>query len=551
MREGELKGESLKISRFTHDAVNKTMKTLILSLIILTTLFATDRFKGELPIGLTAEEQTRIHEIYTMGRETDPPPGPVRNIAEYERMEGVLIRYPFGISTTLIAEMSQEVTIYCLVSSGSQNSANSSMSNAGVNMENVVYVTGSTDSYWTRDYGPWWVVDGNRNVSVVDFTYNRPRPNDNQAPMKMSNHLNVSYYATDLVHAGGNYMTDGMGVSASTDLVYEENDISNAEIHQIMDDYYGIETYHVVADPNNTYIDHIDCWGKYLSPTKVLIREVPTSHAQYDEIEATATYFGNDTNEWGEPWDVYRVWTPNNQPYTNSLILNEKVLVPVTGSSWDDEAIESYEAAMPGFDIIPFTGSWESTDALHCRVKGIPDLEMLQVFHNPINDSTEAFYNGYSVEVIIDDLSEAGLIEDSIKVFWKTPEMTDWTSEPLYGSDIPEEPDLWSGWIPSQGESGNILYFIQSADSSGRIENSPLAGWHEFLALPPNTCLEWVLGDMNNSGDLDVMDILILADYVSSGDFPGACPQSVSDVNEDGNLNIMDVIILLNLIMNP
>jgi hypothetical protein len=56
---------------------------------------------------------------------------------------------------------------------------------------------------------------------------------------------------------------------------------------------------------------------------------------------------------------------------------------------------------------------------------------------------------------------------------------------------------------------------------------------------------------MNNSGDLDVMDILILADYVSSGDFPGACPQSVSDVNEDGNLNIMDVIILLNLIMNP
>jgi len=40
-----------------------------------------------------------------MGRETDPPPGPIRNIAEYERMEGVLIRYPFGISTAVIAEM--------------------------------------------------------------------------------------------------------------------------------------------------------------------------------------------------------------------------------------------------------------------------------------------------------------------------------------------------------------------------------------------------------------------------------------------------------------
>ena len=526
------------------------MIKLIPVLFLFPCLFATDRFNGELPIGLTEEEKTRVHEIYNMGRETDPPPGPIRNIAEYERMEGVLIRYPFGISTAVIAEMSEDVTVYCLVSSSQQNSANSSMENGGVNMENVVYVTGSTDSYWTRDYGPWWVVDGNRDVSVVDFTYNRPRPNDNQAPTKMANYLNVPYFASDIVHAGGNYMTDGLGTSASTDLVYVENSIPNSQVLQIMEDYYGIETYHVLDDPNNTYIDHIDCWGKYLSPTKVLIREVPASHAQYGEIEATATYFGNSTNEWGEPWDVYRVWTPNDQPYTNSLILNEKVLVPVTGSSWDDEALTAYEEAMPGFDILPFTGSWESTDALHCRIKGIPDLEMLQIFHNPINDSTEAIDNGYPVEVIIDDLSEAGLIEDSIKVFWKNPNVNDWNSEYLYGSDVPEEPNTWSGWIPTQ-EEGTIQYYIQSADSSGRIENSPLAGWHEFWALPLNTCLEWDLGDLNNSGNIDVFDILLLADYVNSGYFPGSCPQTVSDINSDGNLNVIDVIILVNMIIYP
>ena len=523
---------------------------MILVLVLFPSLFATDRFDGELPIGLTEEEKTRIHEIYNMGRETDPPPGLIRNIAEYERMEGVLIRYPFGISTALIAEMSEDVIVYCLVSSSQQNSANSSMTNGGVNMENIVYITGSTDSYWTRDYGPWWVVDGNRDVSVVDFTYNRPRPNDNQAPSKMANYLDVPYFASDIVHAGGNYMTDGMGISASTDLVYEENSIPNSQVLQIMEDYYGIETYHVLDDPNNTYIDHIDCWGKYLSPTKVLIREVPASHAQFDEIEATATYFGNSTNEWGEPWDVYRVWTPNDQPYTNSLILNEKILVPVTGSSWDDEALAAYEEAMPGFDILPFTGSWESTDALHCRVKGIPDLGMLQIFHNPINDSTEAIDNGYPVEVIIDDLSDAGLIEDSIKVFWKIPGMSEWNSDYLYVSDVPEEPNTWSGWIPTQ-EEGMIQYYIQSADSSGRIENSPLAGWHDFWALPPNTCLQWDSGDMNNSGNIDVFDILLLADYVNSGYFPGSCPQTVSDINSDGNLNLIDVIALVNMIIYP
>ena len=104
-------------------------------------------------------------------------------------MQGVLIRYPFGISTSLIREMAEDVKIYCLVSSSSQNSAYNSMNGAGVDMNNVEFITGSTDSYWTRDYGPWWVVDGNSDVGVGDFTYNRPRPNDNNAPQKVANYL--------------------------------------------------------------------------------------------------------------------------------------------------------------------------------------------------------------------------------------------------------------------------------------------------------------------------------------------------------------------------
>ena len=51
----------------------------------------------ELPIGFTEEEWKRRHLIKDMGRETEPPIGPVRNIAEYEPMQGALIRYPFGI----------------------------------------------------------------------------------------------------------------------------------------------------------------------------------------------------------------------------------------------------------------------------------------------------------------------------------------------------------------------------------------------------------------------------------------------------------------------
>ena len=219
----------------------KIKKILMFSL-LLSTLLA-----EELPIGFTLDELSNLDIISTMGRETTPPPQPVRNIAEYEPMQGVLIRYPFGISTSLIASMAEDVKIYCLVSNSLQNSAYNSMNNGGVNMDNVEFILGSTDSYWTRDYGPWWVVDGNNSISVVDHTYNRPRPNDNDVPLRVANYFNTPYFASDIVTAGGNYMTDGLGIGASSLLIYDENpSLSESVIHDLMQEYYGVHEYYTI-----------------------------------------------------------------------------------------------------------------------------------------------------------------------------------------------------------------------------------------------------------------------------------------------------------------
>jgi len=40
---------------------------------------------------------------------------------------------------------------------------------------------------------------------------------------------------------------------------------------------------------------------------------------------------------------------------------------------------------MPGYEVLPFTGTWESTDALHCRVKGIPDISFYQYSQGDVN----------------------------------------------------------------------------------------------------------------------------------------------------------------------
>jgi len=505
-------------------------------------LFTTENV--ELPIGFTDFELSNLHIIDEMGRNTPPPPPPVRNIAEYERMEGVLIRYPFGISTSLIREMAEDLTVYCLVSSGLQNSAYNSMNNAGVDMDNVEFITGSTDSYWTRDYGPWWVVDGNKEVGVVDFTYNRPRPNDNDAPQKMSDYLNTPYYSTDIEHAGGNYMTDGLGGAASSDLVYVENSYTNNQIHNIMEDYYGIETYHVIDVPNNTYIDHIDCWGKYLSPNKILIRSVPTSHSQYSQIEDVVDYFENTTTSYGEPWEIFRVYTPSNQPYTNSTILNNKVFVPIMNSNWDDDALEVYQEALPGYEILGFTGSWQSTDALHCRTKGVPDLEMLQIFHNPINNQINP-QNSYTVEAIIDDLSQTGLIEQELKVFWWTDEM-DSPLELLMSVCIQDIEDCYTADIPSQPADSNIKYYIQALDNSGRLETLPIAGYFDFdsIGIPS------LPGDINQDDTVNILDIVLAVNGILGIFELSTIEFQLADMNGDGILNILDVILIVNQILN-
>ena len=217
--------------------------------------------------------------------------------------------------------------------------------------------------------------------------------------------------------------------------------------------------------------------------------------------------------------------------------------------AWDDEALEVYQIALPGYEVIGFTGTWESTDALHCRVKGIPDLEMLQLFHMPLPDTVSANDNqGYDLELVVDDLSGAGIIDDSVKVFWKNDNMQDYNVNSLYRSDIPEEINTYRGFIPVQAFGTIINYFLRSADSSGRVESNPIAGYHYFYAVPTDACNNWEIGDMDNSGQLDIYDILILADLIVYNNNLGVCCEAVADINTDGELSIIDIVTLVSLV---
>src|SRR5262249_45516397 len=132
-----------------------------------------------------------------------------------------------------------------------------------------------------------------------------------------------------------------------------------------------------------TYIGHIDCWGKFLADDKVLIAR--------SEDKKTDKHFDSISESFAkEGFTVYRVlcqniYVPSAVPpattaaYTNSLILNDHVYVPLAGKGYeryDADALAVYSDALPDHTVVGILGKpefpWLGTDAMHCRTRGIP-----------------------------------------------------------------------------------------------------------------------------------------------------------------------------------
>lgn len=512
---------------------------------------------------LSEEEYLNRNNYQRSFVETAPPTGSVRNIAEFEKMEGALIAYDgdFGIPFSAIKELAEDATLYTIVASQSQqNQVISLYTSNGVNLEHCKFIRSSVDSWWTRDYGPWFVTYAGDSIGIIDFPYNRPRPNDDEIPKKVADSLNLRWFGMNITHTGGNYMTTGGGSSASTDLVLEENTgQTQEEINAKVLSYLGVSDYALLPDPLADYIKHIDCWGKYLAPDKVLIGQVPQSDPRYEDYEYVANWFATHLSPYGTTFRVYRVYSPGDPlttPYTNSLILNNKVFVPIGGNEWDDEALTTYQQAMPGYEIHGFTGSWYNTDALHCRVMGLADRGLLYINHIPIS-GTQNYQNQFQVSASIKAYSHESLYADSLQIFYKI-DNGDWQSVVMTESFS----NSYTASIPVPCSGGEVKYYLHAADQSGRCAFLPFIGEPDpfvFEVLPGGNSQvsvtqtsinlavnpgETVSTDINigNTGNCDLLYSVTASDPwleipVLSGSIPSGFQQSVTITANATNLN--------------
>ena len=480
-------------------------------------------------ISLNARTQTTT--LPSSFTKTSAPTGEVRFPAEFEPVQAVIIAHMEGdnLPVRFIKEMAKDCKVITIVDQNKYtdySSVQTIYTNGGVDLDNCEFVMAPLDGRWTRDYSPWIVFNGTT-PAIVDNIYNRVYTGTNDKSQinddNISNVLynkwkteypNLELYGMDVVHTGGNMMQDGYGNGVSDDIVYSESykylGLSEDEVDQKMKDYLGIDPYHVTIDPQGDYVAHVDCWGKFLAPDKILLAKVHQNHPRAKEYQQVANYFENTNCCWGYPYKVHYVELPDGvetnttvmAPYTNSLILNKKVFVPLdseVGGTYNADAIALYESLMPGYEIIPFECNsnqfdpntdlnnwygWRNTDALHCRTHEVMDFNMLFADHRDVLWGKQENQASYPISAKF--IAYSGNAITETKLHYSTDNGSTYTTVDMQHVGTTNE---YTADIPGNHQEGTVIkYYITGKDASGRECVQPTFGKdepHEFEVGTP------------------------------------------------------------------
>jgi agmatine deiminase len=472
-----------------------------------------------LPKNLTEHEKGILSNFQFRSTQlTAPPSGPVRTAAEWEEVEYLVVTWQPGFQNILRQIVAVGVT-ECKVIITTQNEASVSayLTSNGIDLTNVIFMNAPWNSIWIRDYAGNTVYTndvGER--ALTDWIYNRPRPNDNIMPSAHAALVGSPIYITntgtnDLVNTGGNFMSDGLGNAFASELILEENQAGNpynvsakteAQIDGIMSSYMGIDNY--IKMPTLPYdeIHHIDMHMKLLDEETLLVSRYPNGVADGPQIQANINEIvNNQMSVFGTPYDVVWIDAPPStsgsypdtggsyRTYSNSVIINKSILVPIYRPEVDAAALAVYEEAMPGYNVvgIDVDNSGEnlisSLGAIHCITHTIGVNNPLLIVHQPIDQANA----GTTVAVNAMIKHSSGI--QAATVFWREDGSSFFNQTPMsFVSD-----DNWSATIPIPVSGTDVEYYIRGQANSGKTLTRPLVAPDGFWTIDVQTlnATEW------------------------------------------------------------
>jgi len=454
-------------------------------------------YSQDLPHIMTDQEKS-LYKSYVPPKsftdDLNPPYTPVRTLAEWEEYQAVMVTwtsYP-SILAQIVDYVQDECV--CVIICSDSNSVKSQLTTYGVPLVNLRFVIAGFNSIWCRDYGQWNAYTNSvDSLKMIDWTYNRPRPLDDVIPVYIAQMFNTPLHQAttapyDFVATGGNFMVDGHGTGFSSRLIITENPThTEAQIDTIAKKYMGLSRYIKMNTLPYDGIHHIDMHMKLLDEETLLVGQYPTGVSDGPQIELNLQYILNNFQTcFGKPYKVVRIpqppstsgqYPPNSDyfTYTNSLIVNKTVIVPIYGLAQDTTALRIYRQSMPGYRVVGIncTSIIPSSGAIHCITKEIGVYNPLFISHSGLRN-TSVTTSPYEVKASIK--SKSGI--SSAKVYWRTD-----TTAAYSQLSMTQAADTFKAYIPAQPLNTNVYYYISATNNSSKTITKPLtapAGYFRF-----------------------------------------------------------------------
>ncbi len=448
-----------------------------------------------------------------------------RVAAEWEPALGTMIVWPLCIPYKLVIELAKDNHLYTLVENESfQKEASDWYTIWGIDPDKntFVYAPQGIDAWWVRDWGPPSVFTPAGKMKLADgkYIYSTPITNikcsgklefvhktpddkiikteiDDNATLYLGNALKIEILDLPFISTGGNVETDGLGTAFSTCVLLNENKffgVPENKFRELNRNLLGFDKYNIISNFEILGIQHIDCYMKLLDEERILVVEPPKDHELYKVYERILqNELSKLKTHYGRPFEILRIKTvpykwQDLAAYTNSIIINKTVYVPLFKIKEDSMALQRWQEVMPGYTIKGFEFSladepiisqkmiegygkygWNYSDALHCRTRVIWDSAMLFISTKriePVVDSTQKNI----VYTTIIDYSRKGLVREDCKLFWKLSGQNNWKAILL---NQVEGTDHFFTELPYHNPGTRIEYYISATSNSGRTETQP------------------------------------------------------------------------------
>jgi agmatine/peptidylarginine deiminase len=422
-------------------------------------------------------------------------------MAEWEEVQALVIAWAgqAAILREIVRNASKECKVFIVTDDST--SVISSLTSAGIALDSVRFVDTAFNTIWMCDYGPTCVYRNDvDSLYLIDWIYNRPRPEDDQVPGAIADFAHIPIYEAtaapfDWVHTGGNNLQNGMGTLFSSNLVLNENPgKTEAEIDTIAEKFLGIHQY--VKFPTLPYdgIHHLDMHMRVIDEETIVIGQYPQGISDGPQIEANLQYLLDSIRtEFGHPFNIIRIPMPPDQAgrypsqggsyrtYTNAVFVNKTLLVPVYQEKYDTTALRIYRENLPGYHVVGINCNniIGQLGALHCITKLIGADEPLLIAHSRLQDveDTVAYYPVSAYIRHRDGIQEASL-------FYRSSKDSLYSEVPMMLVDTTA--NIWASLIPAYPAGTEVQYYISADANNGKHQVRPIVapeGYFKFKVL--------------------------------------------------------------------